>query len=168
MKLSVMGVKLEYFINHMYHPKLSVLTWTLDYGRLSDLIDSVGYWCVVPHPTVAGHSRVYYSVDAALPSWVPGFVVTAVTSKALTDATHWVKVESEKVSTPTPRTKRSCRKLGGVWTKSSCVLPAPPLDPSVASSTEAPEAFAPAVATAVTVGILFYVLRDRSSRIPWE
>jgi hypothetical protein len=42
MKLSVMGVKLEYFINHMYHPKLSVLTWTLDYGRLSDLIDSVG------------------------------------------------------------------------------------------------------------------------------
>lgn len=58
----------------------------------------VGYWCVVPHPTVAGHSRVYYSVDAALPSWVPGFVVTAVTSKALTDATHWVKVESEKVS----------------------------------------------------------------------
>ena len=28
-------------------------------------------------------SRVFYSVDAALPGWVPGFVVNAVTKKAL-------------------------------------------------------------------------------------
>ena len=96
MKLGVMGVSLEYFIDHTYAPSLGVLTWTLDYSRLSDLIDSVGYWCVVPHPRTPGASRVFYSVDAALPSWVPGFVVNAVTKKALTDATSWVKVESEK------------------------------------------------------------------------
>merc|ERR1712129_67615 len=49
---------------------------------------------------MGGASRVFYSVDAALPSWVPGFVVNAVTKKALTDATSWVKVESEKVQPP--------------------------------------------------------------------
>ena len=43
MKLGVMGVSLEYFIDHTYAPRLGVLTWTLDYARLSDLIDSVGY-----------------------------------------------------------------------------------------------------------------------------
>ena len=42
MKLGVMGVSLEYFIDHTYAPRLGVLTWTLDYSRLSDLIDSVG------------------------------------------------------------------------------------------------------------------------------
>ena len=97
MKLGMMGVKLEYFVHHTYAPKPGVLTWTLDYGRLSDLIDSVGYWSVSAiegRPGAA--SRVFYSVDAALPSWVPSFVVTAVTKKALTDATSWVKVESEK------------------------------------------------------------------------
>ena len=41
MKLGVMGVSLEYFIDHTYAPRLGVLTWTLDYSRLSDLIDSV-------------------------------------------------------------------------------------------------------------------------------
>ena len=40
MKIGAMGVSLEYFIAHTYDPALSVLTWTLDYGRLSDLIDS--------------------------------------------------------------------------------------------------------------------------------
>ena len=98
MKLGMMGVTLEYFIDHTYNPKQSVMTWTLDYSRLSDLVDSVGYWCVVSHPTVPGASRVYYSVEAAFPSWVPGFVVNALTSRALTDATGWVKVESEKRS----------------------------------------------------------------------
>ena len=83
MKLGVMGVSLEYFIDHTYAPRLGVLTWTLDYSRLSDLIDSVGYWCVVAHARTPGASRVFYSVDAALPSWVPGFVVNAVTKKAL-------------------------------------------------------------------------------------
>ena len=54
MKLGVMGVSLEYFIDHTYAPRLGVLTWTLDYSRLSDLVDSVGYWCVVPHPSSPG------------------------------------------------------------------------------------------------------------------
>ena len=39
------------------------VTWTLDYSRLSDYVDSVGYWHVAPHPDFPGtYSRVYYSV----------------------------------------------------------------------------------------------------------
>ena len=36
----------------------------------------------MPHARTPGASRVFYSVDAALPGWVPGFVVNAVTKKA--------------------------------------------------------------------------------------
>ena len=41
--LSLMGVKLEYYITHTHEPSTSTVTWTLDYDRTSDLDDSVGY-----------------------------------------------------------------------------------------------------------------------------
>jgi len=138
MKLGMMGVSLEYYVDHTYSPKHSVMTWTLDYSRLSDLIDSVGYWCILPHPTKAGHSRLLYSVDAAFPSWVPGFIVNALTSKALTDATAWVKVESEKEqqrlggvqgASAAPTSKKGCKAAGGKWAKGACTLPSPPPPP---------------------------------------
>jgi hypothetical protein len=132
MKIGAMGVFLEYFISHTYDPKLSVMTWTLDYNRLSDLIDSVGFWGIEPHPTKPGWSRVFYSVEAAFPSWVPGFVVNVLTKKALTDATAWVKVESEKlqlsrgglVATATPTNPKQCKTAGGKWHKKACTMPA--------------------------------------------
>ena len=96
MKIGAMGVGLEFFISHTYDAKLSVMTWTLDYGRKSDVIDSVGYWGVEPHPSKPGQARVFYSVDVAMPDWLPGFVVGILNSKALSDATGWVKTESEK------------------------------------------------------------------------
>jgi len=180
MKLGVLGVKLEYFIHHTYEPKLGVLTWTLDYHRLSDLIDSVGYWCVVRHPSDPSRARVFYSVDASLPSWVPGFVVTAVTSKALTDATAWVKVEAEKAqlqiapsqigSPSVPRSKRDCRNAGGVWSKRKCQLPAPPAEAGPTSyATEGllSQSVVSAMALAV-LGVGFAILRERSSRVAWE
>jgi hypothetical protein len=42
----------------------------------SDLDDSVGYWHVIPHPDPDREhwSRVYYSIDMRLKSWMPGFV----------------------------------------------------------------------------------------------
>ena len=138
MKLGMMGVTLEYFIDHTYSQKNSVMTWTLDYSRLSDLIDSVGYWCMLPHPTKPGYTRALYSVEAAFPSWVPGFVVSAITSKALTDATGWVKVEAEKEQiklggveggAAVPTTKKACKAAGGTWSKKVCDMPPPPPPP---------------------------------------
>ena len=138
MKLGMMGVTLEYFIDHTYSPKHSVMTWSLDYSRLSDLIDSVGYWCMLPHPTKPGNTRALYSVDAAFPSWVPGFVVSAITSKALTDATGWVKVEAEKEqiklggaagAVAVPTTKKDCKAAGGKWSQKVCEMPLPPPPP---------------------------------------
>ena len=136
MKIGMMGVSLEYFIDHTFSEKNQVMTWTLDYSRLSDLIDSVGYWATVPHPSKPGHTRLMYSVDTQMPSWVPGFVVTAITAKALTDATAWVKVESEKLQQKRgglppagagePTSKKECKAAGGVWiTKQVCELPTP-------------------------------------------
>jgi ribosome-associated toxin RatA of RatAB toxin-antitoxin module len=136
MKIGMMGVSLEYFIDHTFSERNQVMTWTLDYSRLSDLIDSVGYWATVPHPTKPGHTRLMYSVDTQMPSWVPGFVVTAITAKALTDATAWVKVESEKLQqkrgglpeadgAAAPSTKKACKAAGGAWVqKQVCDLPA--------------------------------------------
>lgn len=99
MKIGISVVNLEYFIKHSYHPKLNVLTWTLDYSKTSDLDDSVGYWYVVEHPTKGAEwARVFYSVDVALPNWLPKYVKDFFSTKALTDATSWVKRESEKIS----------------------------------------------------------------------
>ena len=39
--LSMLGIKLEYFIRHLYRPSINTITWTLDYDRASDL----GEWC---------------------------------------------------------------------------------------------------------------------------
>ena len=97
MKIGLSVIQLEYFIKHQYHPKLNVLTWTLDYEKKSDLDDSVGYWYIVQHPSKGSNwSRVYYSVDVSLPHWLPGFAKEFFSTKALTDATAWVKRESEK------------------------------------------------------------------------
>ncbi|EWM28988.1 Polyketide cyclase/dehydrase [Nannochloropsis gaditana] len=76
MRLTVMGFNVEYFIHHKYFPKLNTVVWTLDYNRESDLDDSVGYWHVIPHPDPDREhwSRVYYSIDMRLKSWMPSFV----------------------------------------------------------------------------------------------
>lgn len=110
MKIGFSMVTLEYFVKHSYHPKLNILTWTLDYDKRSDLDDSVGYWYVIPHPNGdGGMSRVFYSVDAAFPSWLPTVVQKFVSSKALGDATSWLKRESEKMVTQ-PESKKTKKK----------------------------------------------------------
>ena len=143
MKIGAMGVGLEFFISHTYDPKLSVMTWTLDYGRKSDVIDSVGYWGVEPHPSKPGQARVFYSVDVAMPDWLPGFVVGILNSKALSDATGWVKTESEKKQkalgpvggAAAPTNKKQCKQQEGSWSKGKCELPPAPAAPPAAPST---------------------------------
>ena len=160
MKLGMMGVSLEYFIKHTYAPKQSVMTWTLDYSKSSDLIDSVGYWCILEHPSMPGATRVLYSVDAAFPSWVPGFVVNVLTSKALTDATAWVKIESEKAqqklgglpsASAAPATKKACTAAGGKWAKNACEMPPPPPPPPPSALRSAMDTTMAAVAIACGV-----------------
>lgn len=98
--IGAMGVKVEYFIDHVYRPADGLMTWTLDYSRESDLEDSVGFWRVLPHPEKPGWSRVYYSVDVRLRGWVPGFIETMIAKKGLIQATEWVKRESEGTASP--------------------------------------------------------------------
>jgi hypothetical protein len=95
MKIGFSIIHLEFFIKHLYYPALHSLTWTLDYSKKSDLDDSVGFWYVIPHPHHKTWSRVYYSVQVSLYDWVPKFVVDFMSTKALTDATTWVKKFSE-------------------------------------------------------------------------
>jgi len=96
MKIGFSIMSFEFFIRHLYFPTLHSLTWTLDYTKKSDLDDSVGYWYVIPHPEYPQKwSRVYYSVQVALYDWVPKFIVDFMSTKALTDATAWVKKYSE-------------------------------------------------------------------------
>lgn len=86
---------MEYFLEHTFEPAKSCMTFCLDYDRLSEMSDTVGYWCVYVidvcmyvcmHVYVYkrhvlnsrryvekledGWSRVYYSADSQLPSWV--------------------------------------------------------------------------------------------------
>jgi len=99
-------LKLEFFIKHLHFPDLDSLTWTLDYSKNSDFNDSCGYWYVIPHPQKTGWTRVFYSVEVSMYDWVPKFVMDFMSSKALTDATNWLKKysEIEAAKNPSPST----------------------------------------------------------------
>lgn len=94
--IGAMGMKVEYFIRHLYKPDAGYMTWTLDYTRTSDLDDSVGFWRVEAIADKPGWTRVYYSVQVKLSGWVPGFVEDMLANSGLTKATAWVKREAEK------------------------------------------------------------------------
>lgn len=104
--------KLTFFVKHLYYPALNSLTWTLDYSKKSDFDDSVGYWYVIPHPELGpSWSRVYYSVSVSMYDWVPKVAVNFMSTKALTDATAWVKKFSEEKWQQDPR--RAAMEEGG-------------------------------------------------------
>eukprot|EP00581_Thalassiosira_minuscula_P009936 CAMPEP_0183708044 /NCGR_PEP_ID=MMETSP0737-20130205/4438_1 /TAXON_ID=385413 /ORGANISM="Thalassiosira miniscula, Strain CCMP1093" /LENGTH=336 /DNA_ID=CAMNT_0025935831 /DNA_START=113 /DNA_END=1123 /DNA_ORIENTATION=+ len=97
MKVGFPMLKLEFFVRHyLYLQQHNSLTWTLDYTKESDFDDSCGYWYIIPHPDDPDErTRLYYSVGVSMFDWVPKFVVDFMSSKALTDATAWVKKYSE-------------------------------------------------------------------------
>ena len=115
---------MEYFIEHTYEPSKNCMTFHLDYERLSEFSDTVGYWRA-PHPTRSsldparrpparpprrggscccryvervedGWSRVYYSADSQLPSWVPGFARDKLIQQALRQSTSWVDRHAQR------------------------------------------------------------------------
>ena len=76
--------KLQYYVEHHFEPLQQSMTWTLDYSRRSDLFDSVGYWHV---EAIGKGSRVYYTQDTLLPSWIPATVRSTFTRVAMSAAT---------------------------------------------------------------------------------
>jgi hypothetical protein len=76
--------KLRYYLEHQYEPLQHCMVWTLDYSRRSDIFDSVGYWYIEQRPT---GSRVYYTQDTLLPSWIPSSLRKKFTQAAMHAAT---------------------------------------------------------------------------------
>jgi hypothetical protein len=122
MKIGLGPVRLTFYVKHNFQPKLNSMTWTLDYQRKSDFDDSCGYWYVIPHPDNPEQwTRLYYSVEVSMFDWVPKFVVNFLSTKALTDATAWVKKYSEEEYAkmgPVQTTKQEkTRWAGGLFLK---------------------------------------------------
>lgn len=76
--------KLHYNLEHHFEPLQHSMTWHLDHTRTSDVFDSVGYWHVEAKPW---GSRVYYTNDSLLPSWIPAAVRKSFTKVAMKSAT---------------------------------------------------------------------------------
>jgi len=104
------GYRFQYFCDHTYEKSKKSLTWCLDYDRLSDFEDVQGHWHVEPHPTKAEWSRVFYEVKLMVPKFLPKVVINVLTTKAIRDATTWVRVSSEKEAARVAPTNRHKRK----------------------------------------------------------
>ncbi len=70
-------------------------TWTLDYDRLSDIDDSVGFWRVSKDPDDPAYSFVFYSTSLKLKTWVPQLIVALIVKSRLEQSTKWVTTQSE-------------------------------------------------------------------------
>ena len=159
MVLNAAWLKFEGFFHHTYYPSLQSVTWTLDYTRFSDFVDSVGYWYVAKHPDhPETASRVFYSINVIPGEWVPQMVVDILQKKALTDATAWVKVESEKRAPPPPLPPKPSTTMAAASSKRSgpkslqcklwSVMPATASQPRPSSCSAAAVAAAAAAAAA--------------------
>ena len=95
-KVGISFMTFGYYLLLTFEPKYNTYTWTLDYRYSSDFDDNTGHWQVMPHPHHEGFSRVLYSTEVKLFSWIPEFVITFLTNTALVESTSWVKRESEK------------------------------------------------------------------------
>jgi len=82
---------LDYFMRHTLEKSKNAMTFHLDYERLSDLSDTVGYWYV--EKLADGWSRVYYSTDTKMPSWIPAFAKDKIVRLAQGKSTSWVDTE---------------------------------------------------------------------------
>lgn len=80
-----------YYIEHTFPLEAKGWgTWKLDYSRLSDLDESVGFWRVDPVDDNPKQSLVFYSVDlriGGLLNLIKGIII----DEGLKEATQWVK-----------------------------------------------------------------------------
>jgi ribosome-associated toxin RatA of RatAB toxin-antitoxin module len=122
--IKALGVSVEYFIRHRFHQAERWGTWTLDYNRLSDVDDSVGFWRVTPVEGNPNQSQVEYSIDVILKGWVPGFVRTMMVDNGVTTATEWVTRAAEK------RWEKQQAKAAATPPVEAPVAPAPAAPPA--------------------------------------
>lgn len=61
----------------------------------------------MPHPSRKGWSRILYSTKIKLFPWIPEFIISFLTGKALTESTGWVKKYSEEEMEKINRSKKS-------------------------------------------------------------
>ena len=93
--VSALTMGFRYWLALTYEPKFNTLTWTLDYNFNSDFDDNIGHWQVMNHPTKKGWTRVLYSCQLRLFSWIPDFIVKYLIKTALIESTTWVTKEAE-------------------------------------------------------------------------
>ena len=107
-KLKAAGFAMEYYMKHFFEPKKHSMTFHLDYERLSDVADSVGYWYV--EDLKDGWCRVYYSTDTKLPRFIPGFAKDAIVNMAAKRSTSWVDVRCNELTGNSNGAGKSGRK----------------------------------------------------------
>ena len=92
---SVMWIKFGVYTKNYIYKDQNYMHWTLDYSRLSDADDLIGYWRVEQIQDSPPLTRVDYATDMKL-SNVPDFLSSYLTKDALINGTKWVKREAEK------------------------------------------------------------------------
>ena len=83
-----------YTQNHIFREK-GYMYWVLDYDRLSDADDLLGYWRVEEIQKSPPLTRVDHSTELIL-TGVPDFILEYLSEDALVNGTRWVKRESER------------------------------------------------------------------------
>jgi len=91
---SVMGIKIGLYTKNTVRKDQNYMSWTLDYGKESDVNDMIGYWRVQQIQDSPPVTRVDYRTEM-LVSGVPGFVGNYLTKDALVSGTQWVKKQAE-------------------------------------------------------------------------
>lgn len=119
---AVFFVPFTFYLNLRSVPRYNTYSWTLDYNYSSDFDDNVGFWQVMPHPTMAGWTRILYSTEVKVPSWVPKPVCNFLTNTALVDSTTWVKKESEKAAVEAKKSGIYPPDLSGLPDISACFV----------------------------------------------
>lgn len=95
--ISALFTTTTYYIEHNYPmEKKGWGTWTLDYSRLSDLDESIGFWRVNPVEGNPHQAIVFYSVDVHMKG-IASLIKGLLERKGLREATQWVKIEAEKL-----------------------------------------------------------------------
>ena len=94
MQSSVLGKKFGQYTRNSIHKDQGYMSWTLDYRRLSDVDDMVGYWKLEQISTSPPITRLEYGTEIKVGE-LPGFLVGFLTRDALRSGTAWVKKYSE-------------------------------------------------------------------------
>jgi hypothetical protein len=105
--IGAIGITYQYYIDHIVDHENHYMRWTLDYQRLSEIDDVVGFWYVQPHPQDPTQTRLFYSVEIMLAGWVPGFIQNLFSRNGLVDAASWVRKVSEPEAVQKPTSGHS-------------------------------------------------------------